>query len=356
VRPKNDADTMVMDFDLNDKVDLFAKEIFLHSPQTEGLQKFLADELGRKAFISFLKTEFAEENMMFYEEVEKLKLMSPKELAQTASVLVEKYITPDSEFQANISDGLRANITAAMNNENASAETILEAFVTAQQDAFKIMSLGAFPRFLMSKAFSDYRAQSAAKFTDAMVQNGTDGTGDVTLVDDGALASTWLSSLIAMVEPLPLCVSIATGAADMPGFPLIYVNSYFERMTGYERSDIIGTNCRFLQQGKTESDRSEPESIQRLTEALREGKEVRVSITNFRKDGSPFKNLLAMKPIFDNDGRYAFVLGMQFDIGENEATPSKLQIIDNLFRVLPSTIDAKVNALYEKPKNYKPIP
>jgi PAS domain S-box-containing protein len=31
------------------------------------------------------------------------------------------------------------------------------------------------------------------------------------------------------------------------GFPLVYVNAEFERVTGYPREEIIGQNCRFLQ-------------------------------------------------------------------------------------------------------------
>jgi PAS domain S-box-containing protein len=206
----------------------------------------------------------------------------------------------------------------------------------------------------MSKSFKEYRQIAASQVAESLSRNDSQGTGEIALVDDGALASSWLNSLIQYVEDLPLCVSIATGAADMPGFPLIYVNSYFEQMTGYRRVEILGTNCRFLQKGQRETDVSEPESIQKLTDALREGKEVKVYITNFRRDGTPFRNLLAMKPIFDSEGKYAFVLGMQFDItDDSDASPLKLQIIESLFRVLPSTIHPEVNQMYEKPKNFK---
>jgi PAS domain S-box-containing protein len=33
----------------------------------------------------------------------------------------------------------------------------------------------------------------------------------------------------------------------MPGLPLIYVNGEFEKLTGYEKKEIIGKNCKFLQ-------------------------------------------------------------------------------------------------------------
>ena len=63
-------------------------------------------------------------------------------------------------------------------------------------------------------------------------------------------------------------------------------------------------NCRFLQKGRIEGHESEVESVARLTEALREAKPLKVAITNWRKDGTAFRNLLAIKPIMDQNGDY----------------------------------------------------
>jgi hypothetical protein len=63
-------------------------------------------------------------------------------------------------------------------------------------------------------------------------------------------------------------------------------------------------NCRFLQRGREPGDRAEEESIARLTEALREAKPLKVAITNWRKDGTAFRNLLAIKPIMDQNSDY----------------------------------------------------
>jgi PAS domain S-box-containing protein len=165
-------------------------------------------------------------------------------------------------------------------------------------------------------------------------------------LDKLLIGTSWLNGLLTSVENLPVCVSLAAANREMSGFPLIYVNAAFETTTGYNRSEIIGQNCRFLQVGKKTGHVAEPESIKRMTVALREGKPVKVAITNFRKDGSAFRNLLAMKPIFDSDGEYAFVLGIQFDIGVVDASAKKMKIIDDLFRVLPNTIMSGADAAY----------
>ena len=117
--------------------------------------------------------------------------------------------------------------------------------------------------------------------------------------DKVLVSSNWLKEMLAAVEHIPICITVAAASRAMPGFPLLYVNSAFETTTGYTRQEIIGQNCRFLQLGRVNGEEAERESITRLSHALREAKPVRVAITNFRKDGTSFSNLLAMKPIMD---------------------------------------------------------
>jgi hypothetical protein len=44
--------------------------------------------------------------------------------------------------------------------------------------------------------------------------------------------SSWVSTLIASVHNLPIGFAICNGSINASGFPLIYVNKYFEKMTG----------------------------------------------------------------------------------------------------------------------------
>jgi hypothetical protein len=59
-----------------------------------------------------------------------------------------------------------------------------------------------------------------------------------------ATGIAWLDSVLSLVESIPVCFSMATARVDRPGFPLIYVNKAFERVTSYKRAEIIGQNCR----------------------------------------------------------------------------------------------------------------
>lgn len=143
----------------------------------------------------------------------------------------------------------------------------------------------------------------------------------------------WLQNLIATVEDLPLCVSLATARPERRGFPLVYVNKAFESTTGYDRKDIIGRNCAFLQ-----SEHSEQDQIAKLQDALRTAQPVKVALTNRRKDGVDFFNLLAMKPVFDNEGVYSYVIGVQYDITNRAATQKEIMLVNDLLSILPNIL------------------
>jgi PAS domain S-box-containing protein len=225
----------------------------------------------------------------------------------------------------------------------------LRTLQNAQPESVIALAIKVFPDFVKSKEYKRYRDEEKSRSENVSVHSqGIPGgqsiidtalaSVDVKEIDRLLQSGSWLTSLLASVENLPVCVSLSTARKDRPGFPLIYVNACFEFTTGYPRSEIVGQNCRFLQ-----ADKAEAESITRLSNALRDAKPVKVAITNFRKDGTPFKNLLAMKPIFDEAGVYRYVVGVQFDVTQEDATPMKLKLADELIRMLPNTIYSAAN-------------
>ena len=159
-------------------------------------------------------------------------------------------------------------------------------------------------------------------------------SGKLELVKREIEAGSWLESLVVMVEDMPLCVSVATASEKTKGFPLVYVNKKFESMTGYDRSEIVNQNCRFLQ-----SSRTEPNQVKLMTEALRLAKPVKVALTNVRKDGTEFGNLLAMKPVFDRDGVYTYVIGVQCDISDPTVSHRTMRVVEDLLSILPNILN-----------------
>ncbi|MGX7594726.1 PAS domain-containing protein [Planococcus plakortidis] len=89
--------------------------------------------------------------------------------------------------------------------------------------------------------------------------------------------------------------------------PIIYANRTFTELTGYEKGEILGRNCRFLQGPKTD-----PEAVDRLRQAIKNQEKVTVVLRNYRKDGTPFWNRLAVAPVTVEEKLY--FIGTQTDI------------------------------------------
>nr|WP_233194424.1 PAS domain S-box protein [Haloferax marisrubri] len=115
--------------------------------------------------------------------------------------------------------------------------------------------------------------------------------------------------------------------------PLTYVNDAFEEMTGYDRSEALGQNCRFLQGAETDS-----EPVETLREAIKNGESAAVSLTNYRKDGTPFWNELEISPVYD-DGELTHFVGFQTDATVRHALKNQLvhetQTLKQLFETSP---------------------
>ncbi|KAF2141638.1 uncharacterized protein K452DRAFT_228388 [Aplosporella prunicola CBS 121167] len=91
--------------------------------------------------------------------------------------------------------------------------------------------------------------------------------------------------------------------------PIVFASEEFYRTTQYGVSYAIGRNCRFLQGPHTSR-----HTIDRLSRVLREGRECSEVILNYRRDGSPFLNLLMMAPLLDSKGNVRYFVGSQIDV------------------------------------------
>lgn len=96
---------------------------------------------------------------------------------------------------------------------------------------------------------------------------------------------------------------------DLEDNPIVYANEAFELMSGYDREEILGKNCRFLQ--GTDRDQH---AIAELREAIARHQEITVTLRNYRKDGSMFYNRLTVRPLFDRQGELIYYLGVQHDV------------------------------------------
>ncbi|EPR76160.1 diguanylate cyclase/phosphodiesterase [Leifsonia rubra CMS 76R] len=91
----------------------------------------------------------------------------------------------------------------------------------------------------------------------------------------------------------------------------IYANPAFAEITGYQQSEIIGTNCRFLQGPDTS-----PTELQRMRDALDQGVVFQGTLLNYRKDGTPFWNHLTITPLKESAGKVTHFVSVQRDVTE----------------------------------------
>lgn len=95
----------------------------------------------------------------------------------------------------------------------------------------------------------------------------------------------------------------------MRGHPIVQVNSAFEAITGYSSEEALGRNCRYLQG----SDRLQPE-IAEVRAALKDGRACSVTLRNYRRDGTMFRNALRLAPFHDDAGRLTHFVGVIRDV------------------------------------------
>ena len=106
-------------------------------------------------------------------------------------------------------------------------------------------------------------------------------------------------------------VPVSLADPSDPDTPLTYVNRAFEELTGYDREEIVGRNCRFLQGPETD-----PETTAAIRAAVDEERQIETEVRNYTADGEAFWNRLQVTPIYDRDGTLLRFLGTQSDVTE----------------------------------------
>ncbi len=111
---------------------------------------------------------------------------------------------------------------------------------------------------------------------------------------------------------------LITSAED--DMPIIYANPAIIAMTGYQEEELLGKNCRFLQN----SDRDQA-GLGVIRSALEKGQSCSVELRNYKKSGQLFWVRISISPVYDDSGVLTHFVGIQRDITASKLAQTALE-------------------------------
>ncbi|KAI1768519.1 putative vivid protein [Hypoxylon sp. FL1150] len=117
----------------------------------------------------------------------------------------------------------------------------------------------------------------------------------------------------------PIDASCAFIMCDLqqPDYPIVYASDAFAELTGYSRSESVGRNCRFLQAPggnvRKHSVRKyvDKDTVKKMRRAVESNKELSIEVTNFKRNGQMFVNMLTMIPVYWDSPVPRYSVGFQ---------------------------------------------
>ena len=112
-------------------------------------------------------------------------------------------------------------------------------------------------------------------------------------------------------------ILITSAKGDLP---IIYANPAILEMTGYSEKELLGKNCRFLQN----SDRDQT-GLEVIRRSLKEGESCSVELRNYKKSGRLFWVRISISPVHDDNGVLTHFVGIQRDITASKFAQTALE-------------------------------
>ncbi|WP_169726065.1 sensor domain-containing diguanylate cyclase [Aestuariibacter salexigens] len=126
---------------------------------------------------------------------------------------------------------------------------------------------------------------------------------DITALHQSTIRSSLLATAISSTS-VGICITDQRRR-------IVWVNAGFEKLTGYNESDVLGKPLPPLVQGPETS----KATVRQIHEKLEHGENIETEILNYHADGSLYWIKLTITPIF-NDGAITHFVGLQQDISE----------------------------------------
>ena len=134
------------------------------------------------------------------------------------------------------------------------------------------------------------------------------------------------ASLRLYVRAMEACTEgIAILDVQQPNFPLIYVNAGFEQQTGYKREEVLNKSARFIHGPGTN-----PKTVDKIRDALTNGKPFTTEILSYRKNGSSFWNRISLTPLRNKRNELTHFVSIQSDVTSRVQSNLEIQEALNL--------------------------
>ncbi|KAM4628892.1 regulator of G-protein signaling 4 [Polymixia lowei] len=122
----------------------------------ESFNNLMNSDDGRLIFTSFLRSEYSEENMEFWNACQEYKKTSPAKMAARAKLIYHQYVKTDSLNQVNLDSVTREETRQNLESPNPSC------FDEAQRKIYILMEKDSYRRFLNSKLIQDLSGTPSA--------------------------------------------------------------------------------------------------------------------------------------------------------------------------------------------------
>lgn len=115
-------------------------------------------------------------------------------------------------------------------------------------------------------------------------------------------------------DELELAILVAEPLED--SCPIIWANDRFLERTGYGEEEVLGKDWGFLEGEYTDDD-----SIELMSEVMRDGKAVDLDVRLYKKDSSTFWNRVRIRSIYDDDWQLSYFVATHQVITPSDIRP-----------------------------------
>ncbi|KAK3327673.1 hypothetical protein B0T19DRAFT_170270 [Cercophora scortea] len=246
---------------------------------------------------------------------------------------------------------LFSHFTSFMRTCRPAAVPLLDYYLDAVKALKAIRYSNALLKALPSLEDHDFSKQPTVLAANTALQEKADRSFDALVRDElpAFITHTWIQTASLSIRKritgkLPLHLrQMSEGLAEVfcltdpsrDDNPIVFASEEFYRTTQYGVNYAIGRNCRFLQGPKTSRS-----SVERLRKNLAAGNEHCEAILNYRRDGSPFMNLLMCAPLLDSRGVTRYMIGAQVDVSGLAKDCAGLESLRRLINKQSTAADA----------------